>query len=218
MRRIVSLPSTTMGRRIGVVGDGATWRRGVAGILTDAGFDVVEIDHLQAWRPGRGGVAVAFRCRDLDAIPPAAAFIAEHPHIPLVVVVPVLGIAEYAAAVRCGAGGVVADDDEPATYGATVTAALADQFLVPATVMRALVARLPDSLDDAWLDEESLSLIRSLAAGSTVASIADEKGYSEREMFRMLKELYTALGVENRTQAIIWAARNGVLDEQNARS
>jgi DNA-binding NarL/FixJ family response regulator len=205
-----------MGRRIGVVGRGATWRRGVAGVLTDAGFEAVEVDGIEAWRPGRGGIAIALRCPNPEALPPIADFTADHPHIPVVAVVPVLGIAEYAAAVRCGVAGAVAEDDEPATYAAAFTAALAGEFLVPAAVMRALVARLPDALDDAWLDEESLSLIRSLAAGSTVATLADQEGYSEREMFRMLKELYTAVGVENRTQAIIWAARNGVLDEQSA--
>lgn len=32
-------------------------------------------------------------------------------------------------------------------------------------------------------------------------------------MFRILKVLYAALGVENRTQAIIWATRHGLLED-----
>ena len=43
--------------------------------------------------------------------------------------------------------------------------------------------------------------------------MADMVGYSEREMFRVLNELYATLGVDNRTQAIIWATRHGILDD-----
>ena len=35
-------------------------------------------------------------------------------------------------------------------------------------------------------------------------------------MFRILNTLYRTLGVDNRTQAVIWAARHGLLDEDDA--
>ena len=63
-----------------------------------------------------------------------------------------------------------------------------------------------------WLTEDDFVNINGLAAGATVAELAEGAGYSEREMFRILKQLYAALGVENRTQAIIWATRHGILE------
>ena len=54
--------------------------------------------------------------------------------------------------------------------------------------------------------------LRQLAGGVPVRDIADSIGYSEREMFRMLHDLYMRIGVRDRTDAIIWATRHGLLD------
>ena len=52
--------------------------------------------------PAAGGAAVALRTPDEAVLMDVAEFTADHPHIPLVAVVPVLGVGEYAAAVRAG--------------------------------------------------------------------------------------------------------------------
>jgi DNA-binding NarL/FixJ family response regulator len=63
------------------------------------------------------------------------------------------------------------------------------------------------------VDDADLERLRALAGGTTVAQLADDNGFSEREMFRILSDLYESIGVKNRTEAIVWAARYGVLDE-----
>ena len=66
------------------------------------------------------------------------------------------------------------------------------------------------------IDENDQQRLQLLAQGRTVAELADLDGYSEREMFRTLKDLYTRIGVTSRTEAIVWASRYGVLDPSDA--
>lgn len=53
--------------------------------------------------------------------------------------------------------------------------------------------------------------MQSLAAGMTVAQLAAESGYAERSMHRLLRGLYERLGVHNRHEAIVVAARRHLL-------
>ena len=54
--------------------------------------------------------------------------------------------------------------------------------------------------------------LQMLANGATVADVARDASYSEREMFRLLNRLYRAMGARNRVEAIVMAARAGLLN------
>jgi DNA-binding CsgD family transcriptional regulator len=56
-----------------------------------------------------------------------------------------------------------------------------------------------------------VSWLRQLAAGSTVAQLANQAGYSERAMFRLLQGLYQQLGARNRVEALLRAQQLGWL-------
>src|SRR4030042_3857 len=60
------------------------------------------------------------------------------------------------------------------------------------------------------VDEEETEWLEELAQGSTVVSLADAYGYSERVMFRRLHDLYGRLGAANRSEALINAGRLGL--------
>ncbi len=186
----------------------------MAAVVQDAGFEPVECAVIADWRPGRHGIAVVAGVRspaELDAI---AAFVAEYPHIPVVAVVAILDLGEVASALRSGAAAVVAEDDEIEGYRAALENAIEGRTALPVALARSMARRIPASPDAAaWIEPVEASHLRKLAAGKTVAAIADDAGYSEREMFRILNELYAHIGVRNRTEAIVWAARHGVLDE-----
>ena len=55
--------------------------------------------------------------------------------------------------------------------------------------------------------------LQTMAKGRTVAQLARAVGYSEREMFRLLRQLYDRMGVRNRTEALLKAAQCGLLAE-----
>jgi DNA-binding NarL/FixJ family response regulator len=106
-------------------------------------------------------------------------------------------------AVRAGAHSVVARESTLATLQRTVEATIAGQAVMPATVAAALAGtsgegkRMPSAKQISWLQR--------LASGTTVAQLANRAGYSEREMYRLLRSLYAQMGVRTRLQAIMHA-------------
>ena len=63
--------------------------------------------------------------------------------------------------------------------------------------------------EDVVLEERESAWLRRLAGGLTVAQIAEAAGYSERMMFRLLRDLYAKLGVSGRTEALLCAREHG---------
>lgn len=183
----------------------------MAGLFADAGYETVEFEQLTEWAPGRGGVVV------VAAIPPddtsLLSFTDDYPHIPCVVVVPELDSGAFAAAVRAGASGAVDEADPAESFVASVEAARTERILAPRRIAAAMAARMPALPDaHAWMTDDEAGWLQTLAGGATVADLAERIGYSERETFRMLGALYRKIGVRNRTEAIIWATRHGLLD------
>ena len=66
--------------------------------------------------------------------------------------------------------------------------------------------------DATVLNEQETTLLRGVATGTATVDLAMEHGYSERSMYRILKDIYKKLGVSSRTEAIRKAAANGWLD------
>ena len=185
----------------------------MSAILDEAGMTTVEFPGLEEWVPGRGGVAVVVATVEEASLAAIPEFIEEHPSIPLIAVVADLTVGLYAEAVRAGAVVAVAEDETPEVLVKVIDAALEGRASVPVAVIRAMAARIPVAPDPAaWVSDEEASWLQRMAAGATVADLAEAVGYSEREMFRMLRETYTRIGASNRTEAIIWATRHGLLD------
>jgi len=151
------------------------------------------------------------------ALDDIAAFREEHPHIPVVAIVPEMTVNAFADVVRAGALVAVAEDAPPETIGTVLEAALHQYAAVPESVVRAMALRVPVAPDaQAWVEPGEAEWLRVLAQGESVADLAKIVGYSEREMFRTLRDLYIRIGVKNRTEAIVWATRHALLDEQTA--
>lgn len=185
----------------------------MASIIGDAGFDPCEGADLLAWKPGRDGAAVIVGISSDEMLEQLTRFREAHPHIPAVAVLSEVTMESLAAAMRGGATGVVGEDDDLENWEAVLAASLRGMAIVSADLMKALSARVPTSPDlGAWVHRGEEVWLRKLADGVPVADLAAEIGYSEREMFRMLRDLYTRIGVKNRTEAIIWATRHGLLD------
>lgn len=62
------------------------------------------------------------------------------------------------------------------------------------------------------LSQEEREWLRQLSAGATIASLAREDGYSEREMHRVMRRLYDRMSVDNLYQALMEATRHRLLD------
>lgn len=115
-------------------------------------------------------------------------------------------VAGYLRAITSGAAGAIPRTVSMAKLRAVFRAAVAGSTLLPTEVVRALAGRgsetapaadHPSTRETGWL--------RDLANGMSVGRIADGAGYSERMMFRLLRDLYARLGARNRTEALMLA-------------
>jgi DNA-binding NarL/FixJ family response regulator len=188
----------------------------MSAVLGGSGYNTVELPELESWQPGRHGRAVVAAVHTGEALDELRSFSEDHPAVPVVAVVAELTVSSLAAAVGAGAAAVVADDEHPETFVAALQSAFSGWSPVPLSLLRSLAARIPDAPDPAaWVTDDEARWLVELASGLTVADLATRVGYSEREMFRMLSETYARIGVKNRTEAIIWATRHALLDEES---
>lgn len=182
-------------------------------LVTDLGYQATPFADLAAWRPGRGGRAVVVFVPSDEEVDELVDFATEHPHIPVVAVIPGLDLASFAEVVRAGAWGAVDDSDAESELWEAIRSAVADRVSVPLPIMRAMAQRIPPPNEvDVIVDDTEADWLRALATGETVAALAERIGYSERETYRLLGSLYQKIGVTNRTEAIIWATRHSLLD------
>jgi DNA-binding NarL/FixJ family response regulator len=115
-------------------------------------------------------------------------------------------IASYVRAIGTGAAGAVPRSAPATRLRAVVQAAVEGSTLLPTDVVRALADE--ESANSSTVDHPSsreIGWLRDLADGMSVGRIAEGAGYSERMMFRMLRDLYRRLGTASRTEALMLA-------------
>jgi DNA-binding NarL/FixJ family response regulator len=117
-----------------------------------------------------------------------------------------------ADALRAGATGVITPLDDPQDVLAVLRCAGRGQTVLARAVVQALCR--PASLPPPSLTDVEQAWLRRLAAGGTVAGLARGCGYSEREMYRRLSDVYLRLGARTRTEALLLAERFGFLDNR----
>jgi DNA-binding NarL/FixJ family response regulator len=199
--------------QVAVVDPLPLFRDGAVAALTAAGHAVQTPVDVVAWvRQARGSVVVLTLRAEADWAVLAEAAEAGSMTSVLVVLLEDESTAAAVRAVHAGARSVVARQVPAEVLRRTVSATIDGQAVLPAPVVAALVAGVGmDASSARVLSAERLSWLRALAAGSTVARLAGEAGYSERAMFRLLRSLYRDMGVGGRVQALMWAQEQGWL-------
>lgn len=201
-----------MAQRIGVAGGSEAWRRGMAEMLQDGRYQTALFGSLIEWRPGIGGSAVVVLVEGRDEDGEIRAHLDLHEDIPVVAVVAGPSAGQVAHLVRAGAAAVIDEDESASVFHTVIGEALDGRTSLPNRFVRAMAEATPDSdTIDGWLTADEALWLRTMAEGRTVADLAAELGHSERAMFRLLRGLYTRIGVRNRTEALLWASRSGVL-------
>lgn len=183
--------------------------RGLESVLSDAGIAVDHPGDVVDWAVGPGSrVAIVamslaswrevirdLRCARLDTA--------------VVVVVDAQSPAAYAEALMAGACSAVRRDAPVEELAAVVDAAMRGFSLLPVgTAQRLVDASVATSTTR--VSSSEVELLRALVKGDSVAALADELGYSEREMHRKLRKLYDRIGAANRTRAVVLATRWGL--------
>jgi DNA-binding NarL/FixJ family response regulator len=177
-------------RVVGEAGDGA---RALA-LIDELRPDVVLLD-LQM--PGMDGVAVlrAMRERgDAARVLVVTSFTQPEAVLP---------------AMRAGAAGYVYKDVEPSSLAQGIRSVHAGQTLLADDVAAVLVAGEERTSSVGLTDREG-DVLREIAHGRSNREIARSLVVSEKTVKTHVSNILLKLGVQDRTQAALWAVRNGV--------
>ncbi|GIJ72667.1 response regulator transcription factor [Virgisporangium ochraceum] len=199
--------------RVAVVDPLPLLRHGMIAAITAAGYGAEETDDVVSWAavPERRIVVLTVQAladwATLDEVCRGA------PGNGVIAVLDRPQPAAYVRALNSGAVAAIPRDASPDTLRAVLDAAVDGKSLIPTDVLRALtrVEGRPDADADRTPSSDEISWLRQLARGDSVAELAGRSGYSERMMFRLLRDLYARLGKRNRTETLIHAQEQGWL-------
>lgn len=195
---------------VGVVDRIPAYRLGLVAALRDEGFDAEVVLDAAGWGQLSGRRALLLSVSLPEDSIALASLKAANEDIVLVALLREAGPRSYEEALRAGASGAVSWEAPPETVIKVLRAALDEHCLLPVTLARALLVN-DNTVDVTDISLEEARWLQMLATGATVAELARHASYSEREMFRLLNRLYQRMGARNRMEALLIAARSGLL-------
>jgi DNA-binding NarL/FixJ family response regulator len=205
-----------MPARIAISDPLPVFRRGIVATLGDMGFAAESPQDLLAWVRQEQRRVVALTLQSAEDWDLLAALRQARADLIVVAVLTDVQVSTYVRAVRAGAAAAVPRDAPPDAMKRVLQAAVDGASLLPVEVVQALAARQPPQDEGESEDEgaggtsaDEIRWLRELAAGVTVARLAEQAGYSERAMFRLLRDLYARMHVRNRTEALMSARERG---------
>jgi DNA-binding NarL/FixJ family response regulator len=121
------------------------------------------------------------------------------------------------AALEAGAAGYVLKDSDANDVAAAVRAAHRGEAQIDPAVARGLMSSLHAARDDGLISEltsRELEVLRLVAVGQPNKQIAAELAISERTARTHVSRILRKLRLHSRTQAALWAVREGLVDVQ----
>jgi DNA-binding NarL/FixJ family response regulator len=183
------------------------FRTGIAAALRVEGYPVSEPEDLLEWSAGGEPALVVIGLTTAVQWHLLSDLGRERPAVRTVALLN--DEAAASRAVLSGAAAVLPRGVSAAHLRDACRAVLRGECMLPAAVVRDLLRRVARWDDEVRLADHELRWLRDLAQGHTVATVAAQAGYSERMMFRLLRDLYAKLGVANRTEAMLLAREHG---------
>jgi DNA-binding NarL/FixJ family response regulator len=188
------------------------YRLGLMTILGGPGFEPQTDEELLAWSRQEQQSVVLLTLLSADDWTLLARLRQARSDTLLIAVLPETSIRSHVQAILGGAVAAMARDAPPKTVRKVLKAAVDGRSMLPVEVVRALATSQWQQEDDQNVPSpQELDWLRELASGTTVARLADHAGYSERAMFRHLREIYVRIGARNRTEALMRAHERGWL-------
>ncbi|MFI7025946.1 DNA-binding response regulator [Micromonospora sp. NPDC049900] len=196
------------------------YRQGIARELDNAGYETAEPGDCYAWirrfrraaHPTEYRLAVLLSIRSESDVDVLAALRAHDEQVALLALLVDPAADDYRRALDAGAWGVVDYAASPDEIVAALEATWAGAVRLPRAVAVDLLSRPGRAETELSVDESDVLRLAALASGWSVERLASHENFSTRAMFRHLQELYRTLGVSNRHEAVVVAARHGLLD------
>ncbi len=212
--------------RVLIVDDHAVVRRGLLAFLeTEPDLEVVgaaaggaealaQMDQLAAAGGVPDVVLMDLRMEPLDGIETTRRIRARHADVEVVALTSFGETARVHAALEAGASGYLLKDADADEVAAAIRAAHRGELQLDPAVARRLMSSLQPSAarpaED--LTARELEVLRLLAEGRANKEIAAALSLSERTARTHVSSILAKLGLNSRTQAALWAVREGLVD------
>lgn len=205
--------------------DHAMFRQGLRSILeTEEGFRVIgeaangreAIRHALDTRPDV--VLMDIQMPELDGVAATQAILAERPEIKVIILTMYRQDHYVFEAIKAGARGYLLKDADADDLVDAIHRVAAGETLLSAEMAASVLdefrryGELPRHAEHtiSELSEREESILRLLAQGRTNQEIAEALGVSEKTVRNRLSEIFSKLRLNNRTQAALYALREGI--------
>jgi DNA-binding NarL/FixJ family response regulator len=203
--------------RVVIADDHAVVRTGLAQLV--ATFDDVEL--VGAAANGEEAVALSgergpdvvlmdLEMPVLDGIEATRRIREEHPDVAVVVLTSFSDRDRILAALDAGAAGYLLKDAEPAELAKAIEAAARGESPLDPKAARALLSARRAPSEAEALSEREREVLAMVAEGLPNKLIATRLAISEKTVKAHLTSVFRTIGVTDRTQAALWAERNGL--------
>ncbi len=210
--------------RVLVVDDHAVVRRGLRAFLeSEPDIEVVgdaegQAEALRLLAEGKPDVVLMdLQMAPVDGVQATREIRARYPDVEVVALTSFSEEERVQAALQAGASGYLLKDSDPDEVVAAIRAAHRGELQIDPAVARGLLSSLaaaPQGDPTRDLTPREVEVLRLLGIGKPNKEIAAELEISERTARTHVSNILGKLGLTSRTQAALWAVREGLVDSQ----
>jgi DNA-binding NarL/FixJ family response regulator len=163
---------------------------------------------------------VDLRLPKMSGIEVAREMLAKVPKTKVLIVTGVDADNQVGDALAVGVSGYLLKESEPEAVSAAVTAAVNDLFSITFAVARRTFGAMAsqsvrrDSFDG--VSARELEILKLMASGLANKQVARQLGLSEKTVRNHIANIYEKLGIHDRSQALLYAVRKGLIDPTQA--
>ena len=201
-----------MGTRIAATNIQVLVVLGLAQALDASGYVVEATDDPFTWAGSHPGEAMLVGVREDEGLDLLRDLGTAAPSMVLVAVLDPPSRQRLDMCIAAGARACASMDWSGEDVTLALDAGRKGMALLPASMARDLTVTKNKLSHARDLTSSQQSWLMRLASGLTIHDLAEQVGFSERETYRRLRQIYETMGVRGRMEALIVASASGLLD------
>ena len=206
-----------------IVDDQALFRQGLVALLqSDPRIQVIEdaadgseaLDLIAKTAPDV--VLMDIKMPQIDGIEATRRIVAEHPHTKVLILTTFENDGYVVHALRAGATGYLLKDSQPEAIVVAILAANSGQHVMTRSIADQVLDMLAGSPSPKerfdGMTRREIEILKLLAGGLANKQIAYRLQISEKTVRNHISHIYEKLGIYDRTQAVLYAVRKGLIE------